>query len=138
MLFIEREGPMPGPILIGVSADEKHRAEFEPAPLPDEPQVTVLLVAGAVVVALAVLLVGWLIHQPALDSLRILHQGPDRGLCPYGAMPNVQGPACPRPDLTWWERIPMTVWFVGAGVAGALVIATPFLLSRVKRGTGRV
>lgn len=129
---------MPGRVFIGLSAREKHRAEFEPSPLPDEPQITVWLVAGAILLALAVVLVGWLIHQPALDSLRILHGGPNRGLCPYGAVPNVQAPACPRPDLTWWERIPMTLWFGCAGVAAALVIATPFLLYRVKRTTGQV
>ncbi|HEX3298780.1 MAG TPA: hypothetical protein VHW68_01560 [Actinomycetota bacterium] len=38
---------MPGRAFIGLSPDEKHPAEFHPSPLPDEPQITVSLPAGA-------------------------------------------------------------------------------------------
>lgn len=125
---------MAGRALLGLSPGERHRAEFQPSPLPDEPQVTVWLIAGAALVALAVILVGWEIHQPALDSLPMHH-----GLCgPYGTVPMTQGPRCPRPDLTWWQRIPMTVWFVYAGLAAALVVIGPFIAYRVKHSTGQV
>ena len=129
---------MPGRAFIGLSPGERHRAEFEPTPLPDEPEITVWLVAGAVLVALAVFLLGWLIHQPALESMRIIRQGPNRGLCPYGIVPNERAPACPLLNLRWWSRIPMTVWFVYAVLAGTLVMIAPFLVYRVKCRTGQV
>lgn len=124
---------MPGRAFIGLSPGEKHRAEFETNPLPDEPQITVWLVAGAVLVALVVVLIGWEFHQPVLHSLE-----PIRGLCGrYGTLPNAEG-MCPRPDLTWLNRISMTVWFVYAALAATLVMITPFLVYRVKRNTGQV
>ena len=124
---------MPGRAFIGLSPDEKHPAEFNPGPLPDEPQITVLLVAIAVIVALLMIFVGHNIHEPATRSLPLIH-----GLCPNGSTPNLQGVACPRPNPSFWNRIPMTVWFVYAGLAAAIVIAAPFIVYAVKRSTGRV
>ena len=124
---------MPGRASIGLSPGERHRAEFQPSPLPDEPQVTVWLVAGAVLVALVVILVGWEFHQPVLHPFKPIH-----GLCGrYGTLPDAAG-MCPRPDLIWLNRIPMAVWFVYAALAATLVMITPFLVYRVKRSTGQV
>lgn len=124
---------MPGRAFIGLSPEEKHPAEFHPSPLPDEPQITVLLVAGAVLVALAVIVIGYNLHQPATKSFPVLH-----GLCPSGSLPSDHGPACPRLDLSFWNQISMTVWFVYAGIAAALVVVAPFLVYRVRRSTGRI
>ncbi|HEX3298570.1 MAG TPA: hypothetical protein VHW68_00485 [Actinomycetota bacterium] len=124
---------MPGRAFIGLSPSERHRAEFEPQPLPDEPEVTVWLVAGAVFVALLVIGVGFEFHLPATRSFPVHH-----GLCPSGTLPSPHGTACPRLDLSWWNQISMTVWFVYAALAAALVMITPFLVYRVKRKTGQV
>jgi len=124
---------MPSRGFSGLSPYEQHPAEFGPSPLPDEPQVTVPLVVVAVIVAFLVVLIGSNLHAPATVSLQIIN-----GLCPNGSVPNAQGVACPSPDLSFWNQVPMILWFVYGGVAAAIVIAAPFLVYAAKRWTGRV
>jgi hypothetical protein len=124
---------MPGRAFVGLSPDEKHPSEFSPGPLPDEPQVTVWLVAAAIGVGLLVIWIGSLVHAPATASFPVHH-----GLCPNGAVPFDHGPACPHLDVRWWNRISMTVWFVYAALAAGLVMTGPFIAYGVKRTTGQV
>ena len=129
----QRRRRVPDRTYIGPRPEPSHPAEFNPSPLPDEPEFTVLLVVVAVIVALLVVLVGSNLHAPATISLQIIN-----GLCPNGAVPNTQGIACPSPTLSFWNRLPMTVWFVYAVLAAGLVVIAPFLVYRVKPKTGQL
>lgn len=121
------------PEFTGLSPHEKHPSQFAPSPLREEPRVTVWLVLAALVVALVVIMIGFKFHQPMLDRLQ-----PVRGVCgQYGTLPGADG-MCPRADLTWWNRVPMRVWFFYAALAAMIVMIAPFLVYRVKRRTGQV
>src|SRR5262245_30116735 len=112
---------MPGRAYIGLSLQDENSSEFQTSRLPDEPQVTAWLVVGAVVAALAVVLVGAMIHWPATR-----HHGLHHGLC-NGPPLSHTGEPCLPPHLNRANRIPMAVWFALAGLAATLVICTPFL-----------
>jgi len=122
-----------GRAFFGLAPGEKHPSEFHPRPLPDELKLTVWLVLSAVVVALVVILVGSAIHRPT--RLIVPSFG---GQCPSFAVHNTELGICERTALTWWDQIPMAVWFFYAGLAAALVVITPFLAYRVKHRTGQI
>ena len=123
---------MPGRLFIGLAPDEKHPAEFRAGRLPDAPQITPWLVAGAVVVALAVIIIGSMIHQDAT-----LPQFVADGICWNGKPPDHAGWCPPRPHAPgMW--IPMVAWYLCAALAATLVIATPFIVYHGKRRTGRL
>jgi hypothetical protein len=122
---------MPGRAYIGLDPHDKNPSEFQTSRLPDEPQVTVWLVVGAVVVALVVLFIGYSIHLPSTYST-----DPVDGMCWDGSPVDRFG--CPHVPVSWGMNIPMAVWFAVAALAATLVICTPFLWYEVRRRTGRI
>jgi hypothetical protein len=115
---------MPGRWFIGLSAGEKHPSEFQPSRLPDEPEITFWLVLGAVVAALAVIALGYVIDHPIPPSS-----------CDW--FTKNPGVRCPEPKR-WGSDIPMTVWFSLSALVATLVLVTPFLAYQFKRRTGRI
>jgi CDP-diglyceride synthetase len=124
---------MPGRMFIGLSPDEKHPAEFRPRRLPDEPKLSVWLVIGAVAVALAVIVVGAMIHYPAT-----IPPGLHDGVCPNGSPPDFRGAPCAPPQVYLVNAIPIAVWCAVAALAATLVLTAPFLVYELKRRTGRL
>ena len=114
---------MPGRWFIGLSSDEKHASQFRPSRLPDAPRVTVWLVIGAALAALAVMAIGYWIDHP-IPPLS----------CPFVTDREV---ACPEPKQ-WRSDIPMVVWFSLGALVATLVVAAPFLVYEFKRQTGRI
>jgi hypothetical protein len=90
-------------------------------------------VVGAVVVTVAVIVVGFMAHQPAT-----IPPGLHDGVCPNGSPPDYRGGPCAPLRLFWANRIPMAVWFSLVALAATLVLATPFLAYEFKRKTGRL
>jgi hypothetical protein len=121
---------MPGRAFIGLDPREKHPGEFRTSRLPDAPQITVWLVAGAVAAALIVIVIGSMIHQDAM-----LPKGVVDGVCWNGSPPDHAG--CPPTPDTPGMWIPMVAWYLAAALAATLVLATPFLVYEFKRRTGR-
>ena len=92
---------------------------------------TVWLVAGAAFVALVVIVVGLLIHQPAAVTSHF-HDG----VCANGQPPG-HGNRC-QASVDGLNAVPMAVWFVVAAIAATLVIVAPFVTYMVKRSIGKI
>jgi hypothetical protein len=110
---------MPGRTFIGLDPRERNRAEFETAGLSDGPFLSLARVVIGIVVGLIVAGVGYDLHHPGgiLTNCQTAHQGD----CAVSA-----------------GGIAMSLWLGLAVLAGAVIIAWPYLKYALKMALGGV